>query len=73
MLCKRCEPQTGSEPTRPRLVERRRAARCDRCGAAILTLAGVPVGVGDDILVQLGRFGLVPLGKPLLEPKRGKA
>ena len=73
MLCKRCEPQTGRGPTLLRLVERRRVARCDRCGATILTLAGVPVGVGDDILVQLGRFGLVPLGKPLLEPKRGKA
>jgi DNA-directed RNA polymerase subunit RPC12/RpoP len=70
MLCKRCEAQTGSSPTRPHAAERYQALRCDRCGAAILTLAGVVVGVGDHILAELARFGLATRGKPLLKPKR---
>jgi len=43
---------------------------CERCGAAILTLGGVVVGVGDETLASLARFGLAMTGDPLLEPKR---
>jgi hypothetical protein len=43
---------------------------CEQCGAAILTLEGVAVGVGDDTLAQLARFGLASTGKPLLERRR---
>jgi len=43
---------------------------CARCGAAILTLEGVAVGVGDDTLAQLARFGLAATGEPLLEFRR---
>ncbi len=46
---------------------------CERCGAAILTLEGVAIGVGDDTLAHLARFGLAATGDPLLEPKRGSA
>jgi hypothetical protein len=42
---------------------------CDRCGAAILILAGVAVGVGDETLAYLARFGLANTGQPLLEPR----
>lgn len=73
MLCKRCEAETGSGPTRPRSSERRGALTCERCRSAILMLGGVPVGAGDRILAQLGRFGLASRGKPLLKPKRGEA
>jgi len=43
---------------------------CEGCGAAILTLKGVAVGVGDDTLARLARFGLAITGESLLEPKR---
>ncbi len=46
---------------------------CERCGAAILTLGGVAVGVGDETLASLARFGLAMTGDPLLEPKRERA
>jgi hypothetical protein len=72
MLCKRCEAQTGSGPTRPHPRGRCGPLSCDRCGAAILTLEGVAVGVGDEILAQLARFGLASRGKPLLKPERGE-
>jgi hypothetical protein len=72
MLCKRCEALLGRRPARSHPTERRETLSCERCGAAILTLEGVPVGVGDEILAQLGRFGLATRGKPLLEPKRRK-
>jgi hypothetical protein len=42
---------------------------CERCGAAILTVAGVAVGVGDDTLAALARFGLANTGQPLLAPR----
>jgi hypothetical protein len=70
MLCTRCEAETPSAG-----IARRREARCgpvpcDRCGAAILTLAGVAVGVGNETLASLARFGLGSSGQPLLEPRQ---
>jgi hypothetical protein len=79
MLCIRC--MSHVEARRRRRSQRRRCRTlfCTRCGAAILTLAGVPVGVGDDTLARLGRFGLASTGealltarRALLEPERGK-
>jgi hypothetical protein len=55
---------------RQRAAARSRVLTCDRCGAAILTLEGVAVGVGDETLAQLARFGLTSTGKPLLEHAR---
>jgi hypothetical protein len=46
---------------------------CHRCGAAILMLQGVAVGVGDETLAHLARFGLASNGQPLLEPARERA
>jgi hypothetical protein len=70
MLCQRCEAQARSGETQRRAEERSRVLTCDRCGAAILTLEGVAVGVGDETLAQLARFGLASTGRPLLEPAR---
>jgi hypothetical protein len=44
---------------------------CEQCAAAMVTLAGVRLGVGNATLDQLARFGLAVTGEPLLEPKRG--
>ena len=69
MLCKRCQGQVGSNgATRPLGADCRPLA-CERCGAAILTVAGVAVGVGDDTLAALARFGLANTGQLLLEPR----
>jgi hypothetical protein len=70
MLCTRCEGDTQSAR-----LSRRREARCspipcDRCGAAILTVAGIAVGVGNETLAALARFGLANTGQPLLEPRK---
>jgi hypothetical protein len=56
-------------------MSRRREARCgtvpcERCGAAVLTVAGVAVGVGNETLAALARFGLASTGQPLLEPRQ---
>jgi hypothetical protein len=69
MLCTHCEGDTQGAG-----MSRRREARCgtvpcDRCGAAILTVAGVAVGVGNETLASLARFGLASTGQPLLEPR----
>jgi hypothetical protein len=69
MLCTHCEGDTQGAG-----MSRRREARCgtvpcDRCGAAILTVAGVAVGVGNETLASLARFGLASAGQPLLEPR----
>jgi hypothetical protein len=73
MLCKACQSEPGCE-TAPAPDDRRRIRRCDRCGAAILMLEGVAVGVGDGTLAHLARFGLASTGLPLLEtsPERGR-
>jgi hypothetical protein len=73
MLCTRCEGDAQGAG-----MSRRREARCgtipcERCGAAILTLAGVAVGVGNATLASLARFGLASTGQPLLEPRQGGA
>jgi hypothetical protein len=70
MLCKRCEGQGRTNGTRRRSDEACRMLTCERCGAAILMLAGVVVGVGDATLAGLARFGLADTGRPLLEPGR---
>jgi hypothetical protein len=70
MLCNRCEDQARRGAIRRRSEARRQILPCDRCGAAILTLVGVAVGVGDDTLTQLARFGLASTERPLLEPTR---
>jgi hypothetical protein len=70
MLCQHCEAQVWSGKTRRRVEERSCVLTCDRCGVAILTLEGVVVGVGDDTLARLARFGLASTGRPLLEPAR---
>jgi len=70
MLCTRCEGEAQGAG-----MSRRREASCgpvpcERCGAAILTLAGVAVGVGNETLAALARFGLASTGQPLLEPRQ---
>jgi hypothetical protein len=67
MLCTRCRGGSGSA-TPPAAVGSRPPS-CERCGAAILTVAGVAVGVGDATLATLARFGLANMAKPLLEPR----
>ena len=69
MLCQHCEGRGSREPSR-RPEGRSRLPTCEGCGAAILTLEGVAVGVGDDTLARLARFGLAITGESLLEPKR---
>jgi hypothetical protein len=70
MLCKPCQSEAGRLTTQRSPVERCRTTSCDRCGAAILMLEGVAVGVGDDTLAQLARFGLAITAQPLLEIRR---
>jgi hypothetical protein len=71
MLCQRCErhDRTGADLPSP-CDHRSRVSTCERCGAAILTVAGVPIGNGDATLRQLAGFGLAATGQPLLEAKR---
>ena len=73
MLCKPCQSEAGRPATRRSPDDRCRTATCDRCGAAILMLEGVVVGVGDGTLAQLARFGLASTGLPLLETSRERA
>jgi hypothetical protein len=73
MLCKRCQSEAGRDTTRRAPPDPCRTATCDRCGAAILMLEGVAVGVGDGTLAQLARFGLASTGLPLLEINRERA
>src|SRR2546430_5166687 len=58
MLCKPCEDRTpgGSLTRRPRSASC--VSLCEQCGATIVTLKGVRLGVGKDTLAQLARFGL---------------
>lgn len=79
MLCVRCTSHVETSRRRRSKRGRCRTRFCTRCGAAILTLAGVAVGVGDDTLARLGRFGLASTGglllsarRALLEPERGE-
>ena len=67
MLCRMCESGRWSPPPARRPAGRSRLPACDRCGGVILTLEGVAVGLGDDTLAQLARFGLAVTGRPLLE------
>ncbi len=70
MLCTRCEGDAQGAVTSPRREALCGTIPCDRCGAAILTLAGVAVGVGNETLASLARFGLASPGQPLLEPRQ---
>ena len=71
MLCQPCAAQTprGSMPRRSATASP--VQLCEQCGAAIVTLRGVPLGVGNATLAHLARFGLAVTGEPLLELKRG--
>jgi hypothetical protein len=71
MLCKPCEDRIpgGSMTRRPRSSSC--VTRCEQCGATIVMLMGVSLGVGNATLAELARFGLAVTGEPLLEPKRG--
>jgi hypothetical protein len=69
MLCQRCQGEDRSHGGPQRLGAGCRPLTCERCGAAILTVAGVAVGVGDDTLAALARFGLANTGQPLLAPR----
>jgi hypothetical protein len=69
MLCSRCACQHSSDGTLPP-APRSCLPTCARCGAAILTLEGAVLSVGDATLAQLGRFGLANTGEPLLELRR---
>ncbi len=70
MVCERCEAQGWSNGTLRRPEACCRTRTCTRCGAAILTLAGIVVGVGDDTLAALARFGLASTEQLLLEPRQ---
>ncbi len=71
MLCQPCAAQIprGSRPRQPATASR--VQLCEQCGAAIVTLKGVTLGVGNATLAQLARFGLAVTGEPLLELRRG--
>jgi hypothetical protein len=69
MLCKRCQGEGRSDGAPRSLGTGCRPLKCERCGAAILTVEGLAVGVGDDTLAALCRFGLANTGRPLLEPR----
>jgi hypothetical protein len=74
MLCKQCQTQAEQSgqkggPAVPGWVKN----ACDRCGATVLTLGGVPLDAGKEALAQLARFGLGSGSHPLLEPKRERA
>jgi hypothetical protein len=71
MLCKSCEDRIpgGLMTRRPRSASC--VTPCEQCGATIVTLKGVRLGVGNATLAQLARFGLAVTGESLLEPKRG--
>lgn len=71
VLCRRCEDARRRPGDWPQFANGSRIRTCERCGVAILTLEGVVVGVGDDTLAQLARFGLAATGELLLEPQRG--
>lgn len=73
MLCQGCQNETGDQATPRSSAARSQTATCDRCGAAILMLEGVAVGVGDDTLAHLARFGLASTGQLLLETSRERA
>jgi len=69
MLCQRCRDESWSRGTPGCVRTGCRPLKCERCGAAILTVEGVAVGVGDDTLATLSRFGLANTGRPLLESR----
>jgi hypothetical protein len=67
MLCTRCKG--GSSSATRRVAAGSRPPSCERCGAAIIMVAGVAVGVDDASLALLARFGLANMAQPLLEPR----
>jgi hypothetical protein len=67
MFCTDCEDEALGAASSPPREARGGSVLCDRCGAVILILAGVAVGVGDATLAYLARFGLASTGQPLLE------
>lgn len=70
MLCNRCS-QAPSRTAPQRRAKPCRTLTCERCGATVLMLHGVAVGIGDATLAQLARFGLASAREPLLRPKGG--
>jgi hypothetical protein len=70
MRCKDCEKRSNERAKRPPRPRRRPVAKCERCGAPILSLPDLTLGAGDGTLAQLTRFGLAITGDPLLELKR---
>jgi hypothetical protein len=70
MRCKDCEKRSNERAMRPSRARRRPVAKCERCGAPILSLPDLTLGAGDGTLAQLTRFGLAITGDPLLELKR---
>jgi hypothetical protein len=68
MRCQRCQRAALSRDTRQVSLHGARIQACESCGATILVLDGVPLGVGQGTLARLARFGLA-LGEPLLEPR----
>lgn len=67
MFCTDCEGEAQGAGSSPQREVGCSPVLCDRCGAVILILAGVAVGVGDETLAYLARFGLGSTGRPLLE------
>jgi len=70
MVCKACEARNANPPAPRQARVAIRIPTCDQCGAAIVMLTGLAVGVGRVTLAQLARFGLSITGEPLLELKR---
>ncbi len=70
MLCQACEGRNSGGGARRPPARRCGVRTCEQCGAVILTVRGVTVGVGNETLAQLARFGLAVTGKPLLEVRR---
>src|SRR5260370_9227034 len=69
MLCQRCQGEDRSDGGPRPLGAGCRPLTCERCGAAILTVAGGAVGVGDDTLAAPAPFRLANTGQPLFEPR----
>jgi ribosomal protein S27E len=71
MLCRRCDGPAGESAWVAQRPQRQ--ATCDQCGATLLTVQGVSLGGGGEMLEFLARFGLASTGKPLLTTKREEA
>jgi len=54
---------------RPVPVYGARIQACESCGTTLLILDGVTLGVGEDTMAKLARFGLGLSSEPLLKPE----